>query len=424
MSLELLDQVDPKIPEFLPHDMVYSIQVGYKLFQVSGASLLSDAPSYFTRFFDQPGNAGKTLFIDRSPLVFKKVYMHLQGYHISVDTDYEFVHLWQDAYYFCLTRLQKLLRDEPLIARVGDTLFKIPRVFLYGPGNHPNFFLIGMEGLSTKSTILNSDVSLIRPPPQRPTLTINRSPILFADLLEIFRGNYEILRNDEHRTNLIKECRYYRFLQLEQAIIKHKIIRNPFTQKEDIILNLVNLNKAGIINLSTSLEDEQPISYIRPYLRKEPRRHLIIQIDSDVDFDAKLIIPKTGDLSFLVLTNRFATKMSQVFELLAKTFSNDGGKTKLVLPCNLLDAAVTVNGIELKKSWFREFFGPLEEVPEDEPPHKRKRCDTGMKGEVVDFKLKQSLWRITSRTDKLLLQAVSINAVSDQFNFNKSVEFL
>lgn len=422
--MEFLDQVEPKIPEFLPHDTVYSIQVGYKLFQVSGASLLSDAPSYFTTFFDQPQNSGKTLFIDRNPVVFEKIYMHLQGYHISVETDYEFVYLWQDAYYFCLNRLQKLLNDEALIAKVGNKLFRIPRVFLYGPGNHPNFFLIGMEGLSTKSTILNSTVSLIRPPPQRPTLTANRSPVLFADLLELFWGNYEVVRDDDHRNNLIKECRYYRFLQLEQTIIKHRIIRNPFTQNEEIILNLNNLSSTGVINLSTGLADEQPVSYVRPYLRREPKRHLMFQIDSNDDFDAKLIIPREGDFSFLVLTNRLAAKMSQVFELIAKEFSSSEDKRKIIIPCSLADAFVSVNGIELKKNWLRDFFGPAKETTNDEHQSKRKRSDPSIEGDIVDFKLTQSLWRITNRAEKSLLRAVSISAVTDQFNFNKTVEFL
>lgn len=424
MSMEFSEQVDPKIPEFLPHDMVYSIQVGYKLFQISGASLLSDAPSYFTTFFDQPENSGKTLFIDRSPVVFEKVYMHLQGYHISVDTDYDFVYLWHDAYYFCLPRLQRLLNDEALPATVGNKLFRIPRSFLYGPGNHPNYFLIGMEGLSTKSTVLNSKVALIRPPPQRPTLTVNRSPQLFADLLELFWGNHEVVRDDEHRDNLIKECRYYRFLQLEQKIIKHRIIRNPFTQTEEIIINLNNLSSTGVINLSTGLTDEQPITYVRPYLRREPKRILIFQIDSNADFDAKLIIPKTGDFSFLVLTNKLAAKMSLVFEQLAKDFSSSGDKKKIIIPCILADAAVSVNGIELKKNWLREFFGPAEEPAEDEQQSKRHKSDPNIEGEVVDFKLTQSLWRITNRADKSILRAVSIKAVSDQFNFNKTVEFL
>ncbi|KAM9890195.1 hypothetical protein OXX79_011606, partial [Metschnikowia pulcherrima] len=147
-------------------------------------------------------------------------------------------------------------------------------------------------------------------------------------------------------------------------------------------------------------------------------------IDSNADFDAKLIIPKTGDFSFLVLTNKLAAKMSSVFEQLAKDFSSSGDKKKIIIPCILADAAVSVNGIELKKNWLREFFGPAEESAEDEQQSKRHKSDPNVEGEVVDFKLTQSLWRITNRADKSILRAVSIKAVSDQFNFNKTVEFL
>lgn len=98
IPVEVSEEFDPSIPAILPHDKVYLIQVGYKLFKLSGASLLSDAPSYFTTYFLQEENKDSVLFIDRSPTVFEKIYNHLQGYHINIENDYEFVYLLQDSY--------------------------------------------------------------------------------------------------------------------------------------------------------------------------------------------------------------------------------------------------------------------------------------------------------------------------------------
>jgi len=39
------------IPNILPHERVFPIQIGTELFRLSGASISSDAPSYFSQFF-------------------------------------------------------------------------------------------------------------------------------------------------------------------------------------------------------------------------------------------------------------------------------------------------------------------------------------------------------------------------------------
>ena len=88
----------------LPPEKVFSIQIGSKLFRLSGASISSDgqyflsgtcvrgvlqtdsprAPSYFSQFFDEQlkqnnGGAVRTLYIDRDPITFQDICKHLQG---------------------------------------------------------------------------------------------------------------------------------------------------------------------------------------------------------------------------------------------------------------------------------------------------------------------------------------------------------
>ncbi|KAG6014730.1 hypothetical protein E4U41_004779, partial [Claviceps citrina] len=94
------------IPPILPHEGVFPIQIGGHLFRLSGASLSSDAPSYFSQYFvcqmeeqqqqqqqrgrrrqvveDAAGAAGavRTLYIDRDPETFRDIALHLQGYRV------------------------------------------------------------------------------------------------------------------------------------------------------------------------------------------------------------------------------------------------------------------------------------------------------------------------------------------------------
>lgn len=72
LPVQTIEEFDPTVPVVLPHDKVYSIQVGYKLFRLSGLSLSSDSPSYFTKFFGDKENEEKVLFLTEVPRFSKK----------------------------------------------------------------------------------------------------------------------------------------------------------------------------------------------------------------------------------------------------------------------------------------------------------------------------------------------------------------
>ena len=99
----------------LPKERVFPIQIGSELFRLSGASISSDGPSYFTRFFqnqlrERSGRQGhgmeegdcpiRTLYIDRDPLVFGDIARHLQGYHIKPMDGIHYVRLFADAQFY------------------------------------------------------------------------------------------------------------------------------------------------------------------------------------------------------------------------------------------------------------------------------------------------------------------------------------
>lgn len=130
---EATKEFDVEIPKVLPHSRVYQIQVGSKLFKLSGASLSSDSPSYFTEYFSKQDNQSKVLYIDRSPEVFEYISKHLQGYYIQVDDPELNTYLASDAFYFGLMRLTEILTKDYYYIRVGNLPFKVPKSIIHSP---------------------------------------------------------------------------------------------------------------------------------------------------------------------------------------------------------------------------------------------------------------------------------------------------
>lgn len=108
-------QLISKIPKILPHERVFPIQIGSELFKLSGASISSDAPSYFSQYFqcqikqaeekgEDIASAIRTLYIDRDPTTFKDISLHLQGYHVQPRDATHFVRLFADAQFYSCKR--------------------------------------------------------------------------------------------------------------------------------------------------------------------------------------------------------------------------------------------------------------------------------------------------------------------------------
>jgi hypothetical protein len=68
------------------------------------------APSYFSQFFQcqlkqaeengDESNSVRTLYIDRDPVTFKDISLHLQGYHVAPKNGSHFVKLFADAQFY------------------------------------------------------------------------------------------------------------------------------------------------------------------------------------------------------------------------------------------------------------------------------------------------------------------------------------
>ncbi|KAK5781074.1 Mrx16p PWA37_001995 [Arxiozyma heterogenica] len=288
---------DPNIPQILPHDKMYNIQIGTKLFKISGASLSSDGPSYFTNYFikkDSENNqnnnsesprsyvSGSTststsifsgvlssnfrqsndiLFIDRSPQIFSLIYQHLQGYFINIKDEVEYTMLIADAVYYNLPRLKALLKNsEYFYSRIGDRSFKFPKELLRRNGDNQNYFQVTTDSLYLDVENLILVKKLLRPPPHSYSF-VPRSPVYFEMLLDLLNG-CRIHLDDELRESLIQECKFYRFLNLEQRLIKCHVEYNPFLNTEEICLNLYKVVKRGLVVPNYSVLDDTTNTYI------------------------------------------------------------------------------------------------------------------------------------------------------------------
>ncbi|ETS79342.1 hypothetical protein PFICI_09195 [Pestalotiopsis fici W106-1] len=253
-------QLISKIPKILPHERVFPIQIGSELFKLSGASLSSDAPSYFSQYFlcqiktaeengEEVCSAIRTLYIDRDPETFKDISLHLQGYHVAPRSGTHFVRLFADAQFYTLPKLMSQLYEESIFMSIGHREFQIPRDLFQGPGNSPNFFSLGYAiFFSTPEEIfpgLNRE-GLIRPPSIQPPAVRNRSADIFADLVNLLKGYPVHIRNEEHRASLLRDCRYFNFKGLEQRLIPHHISFNQARHRSEIVLRIQDILKSGI----------------------------------------------------------------------------------------------------------------------------------------------------------------------------------
>lgn len=272
----------PQIPNFLPLNNMYTIQVGMKCFKISGASLSSDGPSYFTNYFSDTKNSLELLFIDRSPKVFDKIVSHLQGYYIDVNNCVEMIQLYSDACYFNFPRLKYLLENMDIFAKIGTKEFRIPRKLFRDPGNSPNFFTTSSEYIFKDISNVINDLNLIRPPVQAPILLTDRSSDLFEIILNYLQGNEVTITSYSLRRSIIKECRYYRFLGLEQKFVESNIFWDDFSSKPAILLKMEDIKPRQISINESRIYPFMTIHYRRPFLDDDVTRVLYFQTDSNL----------------------------------------------------------------------------------------------------------------------------------------------
>ncbi|KAF1950029.1 hypothetical protein CC80DRAFT_483394 [Byssothecium circinans] len=242
--------------DVLPAGKVFPIQIGSELFRLSGASISSDAPSYFSHFFGEQihSNQGRaddirTLYIDRDPDTFRDIAAHLQGYHITPRDGEHFVRLFADVQFYSLPRLTKQLFSTDIFVRIGGVPFQIPRDLFSSPGDSPNYFSLGFaQFFSTPSEVFPGldRNALLRPPSISPPSVPNRSGETFKELVKILQGYTVDIRSEAHRAELLRDARYFNLRGLEQKLIPCEISYNLRRNQSEILIRLEDIRQSGV----------------------------------------------------------------------------------------------------------------------------------------------------------------------------------
>jgi hypothetical protein len=284
----------------------------------------------------------KTLYIDRDPATFRDIALHLQGYHITPKDGEQFVKLFADAQFYSrrfrhssrdegnanshtVPRLTKQLFSTDIFIRIGGTPFQIPHDLFSSPGDSPNYFSLGFaQFFSTPSEVFPGldRSSLLRPPSISPPSAPNRSGETFAELIRILQGYTVKIRNDEHRSQLLRDARYFHLKGLEQRLIPCEISFNLKRHHSEILLRLEDIRQSGVsftpdkhnsdTDTSSSTLGGSPaaapspapsftstptakfgfVSYARPYTTDHSATHILI-LETSAQESCTLYLPAT-----------------------------------------------------------------------------------------------------------------------------------
>ncbi|PKS11768.1 hypothetical protein jhhlp_001061 [Lomentospora prolificans] len=325
-----------RIPKILPHERVFPIQIGTELFKLSGASISSDAPSYFSQYFlcqiksaensgEDPNSAIRTLYIDRDPETFRDIALHLQGYHVQPRDGTHFVRLFADAQFYNLPKLISQLYEESIFISIGHREFQIPRDIFSDPGNSPNFFSLGFGAFFSNPQDLFPGLEregLIRPPSILPPSVPHRSADTFAEILQLLKGYPVHIRNDAHRAELLRDCRYFNFKGLEQRLIPHHTSFNQTRKKKEIVIRVEDILKSGIsiVKEAAATPSDPPVAwvnYARPFV-DDQAAELILEIGGETTR-----LHFVGSVVRADFFGEVRTRVTRLFEVIA---------TKLNLP--------------------------------------------------------------------------------------------
>ncbi|KAF7713376.1 Uncharacterized protein PECH_001315 [Penicillium ucsense] len=414
----------------LPPDKVFSIQIGSELFRLSGASIASDAPSYFSRFFEEQlrfvdsANV-RTLYIDRDPTTFQDIARHLQGYHVQPRDGTQFVKLFADAQFYTLPRLMSQLFESEIFIQIGDRHFQIPRDIFSSPGDSPNFFTLGFGAFFASPTEVFPGldrVGLLRPPAIVPPSVPNRSAEVFAELLHLLRGYPLHIRNAEHRAELLRDCRYFHLRGLEQKLIPHRIDYNPYRARTEIVVRLEDVRPSGVQYKPdpTGRPGAGLIMYARPFVDEAPA-DLVLETP-----DASTIVNRRHcRAEFLGLTK---SRVVSLLQVIAKKMNLANGQFDATSPLGIRWDRATDLMVDGESNPAGFTLSPSD-AGLDTPPAKRARTDGASDANTEILLVRTGQWRLeieedSNGTQKAVFFAIKLDIWTESRVRNQHQQFL
>jgi hypothetical protein len=182
-------------------------------------------------------------------------------------------------------RLVSQLFESEIFIQIGDRHFQIPRDVFSGPGDSPNFFSLGFAIFFASPSEVFPGLDrkgLLRPPSIVPPSVPHRSGDVFAQLLHLLRGYPLPIKNEEHRAELLRDCRYFHLRGLEQKLIPHHISYNPQLERSEIVIRLEDIRQSGVqfvrdVTSSDGSSIAGWVHYSRPFV-DDSAYELIVEI--------------------------------------------------------------------------------------------------------------------------------------------------
>lgn len=313
------------------------------------------------------------------------------------------------------------LFESEIFIQIGDRHFQIPRDIFSGPGDSPNFFTLGFGAFfaSPSEVFPGLDrVGLLRPPAIIPPSVPNRSAEVFAELLHLLRGYPLHIRNENHRTELLRDCRYFHLRGLEQKLIAHQITVNPFNLRSEIVIRLEDVRPSGVqFDIASGSVGSGTIMYARPFVDEKPA-DLILEIADDAT-----LIQQENQLVNLVgaAKSRMLSLIQLVGKKMDKPDSQFGGfplryrldrETDLTIDGQGDDAQCRANATT--------------DEPDNGPPAKRARLDDSERGPWI---VRKGQWRLqiqenANGTYGAVLVAVKLDVYTTPRARNQTRKFL
>lgn len=336
-------------------------------------------------------------------------------------------------------RLISQLFESEIFIQIGDSHFQIPRDTFSGPGDSPNFFSLGFAVFFASPTEvfpgLNRD-GLLRPPSIVPPSIPNRSGDVFAELLHILRGYPLHIRNEEHRAQLLRDCRYFHLRGLEQKLIPHDISFNPVRQRSEIVIRLEDVRPSGVQlaspdSDSSDAQSDGLVMYARPFV-DDKACDLIVEIGNEataLDLDGMhaefFDLTKSRASSLLqVAANKSNLPVSPTIEGMDDTKASISplGRDRVKIQINE-ETDLTVDG---EQAPFSAFTSTHTDTA-SEPPAKRKRFE--LEG-TENWIVRTGQWRLQVQSStkgtgfEVVLAAVKLDVYTKQRIRNKARRFL
>jgi hypothetical protein len=363
-------------------------------------------------------------------------------------------------------RLISQLYEESIFILIGNVPFQIPRELFSDPGNSPNYFSLGFAVFFSSPTEVFPGLDregLLRPPSIIPPSVPNRSAATFSELLHLLRGYPLHIKNEDHRAELLRDCRYFHLKGLEQKLIRHEISFNLKRNRHEIVLRVEDVRQSGISivgdpTMSTPPPEPQNttqppprptlvgyVNYARPFV-DDRAYELVLEIGSE---ETKLHLSSMrceffGDSKtrisrlFEVIATKLNLPTSQPLGLLMK---KGGASSQPASPGNTPISDDWVRCVLGDESWVRldgkesrkHLDGEDDEA--SEPQRKRRRTD-GAGGEEKEKEketwiIKTGQWRLRVQNAKngkggveCVLVAVKLDAVSGELGRNAQKGFL